>query len=168
VHGEDVRCFAGNSGISKVNLCHKTGSTKNPCVAICVDASAVAEHLAHGDAYGACPKNGCGTVQTQSVNGETTYAAIAQRLPTEQKIFNAKIANNPNFGGSEFALAIEGSSNEDVHIIVTNMYGAKVFSAKGAANQTYRFGSGFTSGTYIVQVIQGKNIKTIKVIKGEG
>ena len=79
-----------------------------------------------------------------------------------------KVGNNPSFGGSEYTLTIEGGSNEDVHVMVTSMYGAKVFSAKGAATQTYRFGSRFVSGTYIVQVIQGKNIKTIKVIKGKG
>ena len=54
IHAEDVRCFAGNSGISKVTICHQTGSSKNPCVTICVDQDAVAEHLAHGDFLGKC------------------------------------------------------------------------------------------------------------------
>ncbi len=39
---------------------------------------------------------------------------------------------------------------------------------KELANDTYRFGTGFSSGTYIVQVMQGKDIKTYKVVKGKG
>ncbi len=51
VHGEDVRCFAADKpgNPQKVQLCHKTGSTRNPCVTICVDEDAVQEHLLHGD-----------------------------------------------------------------------------------------------------------------------
>jgi hypothetical protein len=30
ISAEDVRCFAGNSNVQKVTLCHKTGSAKNP------------------------------------------------------------------------------------------------------------------------------------------
>src|SRR6266498_4261109 len=169
VHGEDVRCFAADKpgNPQKVQLCHKTGSTRNPCVTICVDEDAVQEHLLHGDTYGACPKTGGCPPPSLAVNS-TTSSSISITTPIQPKTFNAKIANNPSFGGSEYTLTIESGSNEDVHIIVTNIYGAKVFSANGAATQAFRFGSRFTSGTYIVQIIQGKNIKTLKIIKGEG
>jgi len=133
---------------------------------ICVDADAVAEHLAHGDAYGTCPTNGTCPQPAITQNGGSSSSASIGRL-IQPIPFNARIANNPNFGGSEYTLTIEGGSNQNVHVIVTNMYGAKVFSANGTATQTYRFGSRFVSGTYIVQVIQGKNVKTLKVIKGD-
>jgi hypothetical protein len=48
------------------------------------------------------------------------------------------------------------------------MYGEKVLMTKGSAGDTYRFGANWRSGTYIVQIIQGDNIKTLKLIKGEG
>jgi hypothetical protein len=164
IDGEDVRCFAGNSGNQKYKICHQTGNPKQLCVAICIDPSAWPEHEAHGDFLGPCPTKGCSLQSSSS----SSSSGISIATPIEKIPFNAKIANNPSFGGSEYALIIEGSSNEDVQIIVTNMYGVKVFSAKGTATQTYRFGSRFASGTYIVQVIQGKNVKTIKIIKGEG
>jgi len=48
------------------------------------------------------------------------------------------------------------------------MFGQKVFMSKGSTHDMYRFGANWRSGTYIIQVIQGKNIKTLKVVKGEG
>src|SRR5690606_7920841 len=54
IYAEDVRCFAGNSGNAKVKICHQTN---NGCHEICVDASAVAAHLAHGDFLGTCTSN---------------------------------------------------------------------------------------------------------------
>src|SRR6266496_342900 len=156
---EDVRCFAGNSSIKKYTICHQTGNSKSPCVSICVDSSALAEHLAHGDFLGACPKNGCSPAISSSSSSSVSIATIPA-----SKAFNVKIMNNPSFGGTEFRLTVEGDAKEPVNISVTDMYGQRVFTTKGTANDTYRFGTGFSSGTYIVQVMQGKDIKTYKVV----
>ena len=48
------------------------------------------------------------------------------------------------------------------------MYGKKVYTAQGSAGKQYIFGNNFTSGMYILQVIQGKNIQTLKIVKGKG
>jgi hypothetical protein len=67
---EDVRCFAGNSNIHKVKICHQNG---NSCKAICVDSSSVETHLAHGDFVGACTPS-CfpptGAKYTEQANGD--------------------------------------------------------------------------------------------------
>jgi hypothetical protein len=164
IFAEDVRCFAGNSNIAKLTLCHQTGSTKNPCVTICVDQAAVQEHLAHGDFLGSCTKD---CKPPSSASTQQSPVVIGTLAP-QGTLFQVKVINNPSFGGSEFRLNITSGTNEDVKIIVTNMYGQKVYTTKGAINNTYRFGANWTSGTYIIQVIQGKEIRTLKVIKGEG
>lgn len=71
----------------------------------------------------------------------------------------------PNPTHNQFTLTIQSDSKEDVDIIVTDIYGRKIFVTKGNANQTYTFGSAFSSGMYVVQVIQGNNIQTLKLVK---
>jgi hypothetical protein len=157
IWSEDVRCFAGNSSVHKVQLCHQTGSAKNPCVSICVDSSAVAEHLAHGDAMGPCPKNGCGT----SYNNSAT--AIAQTLNSQN--LKVSIMPNPSVSGIDFRLTTSGANNQEIQIRVLNMVGTQVYSTRGSANETYRFGANFLSGIYLVEIIQNNSVQTLKIIK---
>jgi len=66
---------------------------------------------------------------------------------------------------TDFNIIIQ--SNSDLFsIIVTDIYGRKAFERKSGVSEKYSFGKNFTSGTYIVRVIQGKNMQTLKVIKG--
>ena len=64
-------------------------------------------------------------------------------------------------------LNVQSSSKEKVEIIVADVYGKKVYQASGFGNSQYSFGKELISGIYFVQVIQGKNIKTLKLIKGK-
>ncbi len=156
IFAEDVRCFAGNSGNTKVQLCHQTGSAKNPCVSICVDPSAVAEHLAHGDALGPCPKVGCGiSYANQSPVG------VAVTLDKLQ----VKIMPNPSVRGTDFNLIVKGRKNEEIEIRVLNMLGQAVYNTKGAPDETYKFGNQFMSGVYLVEIRQGENVQVLKIIK---
>jgi hypothetical protein len=157
IFSEDVRCFAGkDSKITKVQICHRTGSLTNPCVTICVDSAAVAEHIAHGDSFGACPKIGCGTSYNNSV------PAIAQTLDDKLKV---KIMPNPSVRGIPFSLIVKGKANEAIEIRVLNMVGQTVYTAKGLANETYKFGSELRSGVYFVEILHGKDVQTLKIIK---
>ena len=43
--------------------------------------------------------------------------------------------------------------------------GRIVFQTAGTTNKTYEFGSNFVRGLYIIKVIQGNTIQTLKVLK---
>jgi hypothetical protein len=163
IQAEDVRCFAGKSTVTKVTLCHRTGNAKTPCVTICVDADAVAEHMAHGDVQGSCPKTGCPPPATSTT---TASSLIAGAFDSNTEL-EVKVSPNPSSRGTEFTLVTKGISSETVNLKVVDMFGKSVYQTKGAANDTYRFGSHFIPGVYIAQVMQGRLIKTVKLIKAE-
>lgn len=145
---EDVRCFSGNSTRPKVNICHKTGSTKNPCVSICVDDNAVAEHLAHGDFLGKCTSNCLDPNGTRSLEEET---------------FNVKAYPNPS--NSVFNLEIENGSEEEVAIEVFDISGRRIKQLNPIDIHAITFGEELPRGVYLVNVQQGSNSKTIRVVK---
>jgi YDG domain/HYR domain/MBG domain (YGX type)/Secretion system C-terminal sorting domain/Immunoglobulin I-set domain len=155
IHAEDVRCFAGNSSIVKITLCHRTGSTSNPCVTICVDQNAVSEHLGHGDFLGKCTP-GCIAPATRPV-----AAVIAPVFASELTV---KVMPNPS--PNYFNVAITGKNNTPVTVRVLDIYGRLMqLDQKIAANSTLRLGQKWTGGTYFVEVMQGEERKVVKVIK---
>jgi hypothetical protein len=46
-----------------------------------------------------------------------------------------------------------------------NMVGQTVYTAKGLANETYKFGSELRSGVYFVEILHGKDVQTLKIVK---
>jgi guanyl-specific ribonuclease Sa len=97
-----------------------------------------------------------------SNTGSTGAIQSSKALPG-----NLKIQAYPNPTLNQFTLQIESQGKENVRIVVTDIYGKKIFEADGSADHVYTFGSNFPSGMYIVQVMQGKNIQTKKLIKGK-
>jgi hypothetical protein len=158
----DVRCFAGNSGIAKVTMCHKTGSAKNPCVTICVDQSAVQAQLALGDFFGPCTPN-CSpatpTVQTGSITMESTADTIAAKIS-----FAARVYPNPTF--SYFNLELRSASNENVKVTVLDALGRVTEKRTDVpANSTLQIGSNYNSGIYFIEVIQGRDRVVLRLAK---
>jgi hypothetical protein len=45
------------------------------------------------------------------------------------------------------------------------MFGKQVYATHGNANKQYKFGDKFMSGLYMVQVQQGSDIRTLKLVK---
>jgi len=73
----------------------------------------------------------------------------------------------PNPAVNYFTLLARSNSNEQIQIIVTDIYSKNVFTAKGTANKQYTFGNNFAAGIYFVKVIQGSTVQTVKVVKGK-
>jgi hypothetical protein len=161
VDGEDVRCFAGNSGVAKVTICHRTGSASNPCVTICVDENAVQEHLAHGDFVGKCTPNCIAPVNNAGL-GLVNNAASAE----VSSIQTFDVMAYPNPTEHQFTLSIKSNSNEKVNIVVYDALGRTVKNIEKAdAISLIQFGENLKVGIYVVEVRQGTNRKTIKLIK---
>ena len=147
----------------------KPGSAKNPYTQICVDASAVQAHLDHGDVLGNCPTNSVQATEITKVNtaSDTTQPAKIKIESTGDISTQLRLQVYPNPSATSFKLLIESSSKEEVEIRVLNMDGKIVYHTRGAAIENYLFGKEFKTGMYIVQVIQGTQMQSIKIIKGE-
>jgi hypothetical protein len=159
IHGEDVRCFAGKSGNAKVTLCHQTGSTKNPCIAMCVDESDVAAHLAHGDFLGKCTAD-CKPPKTLS----STFSSISIANPVNNTK-TLKLYPNPNKGQFVVELNIADKIDVNAKIQLIDITGKTVLSENavmfdGALQKTITVSSTLAKGMYMVRVVV--NDKTYK------
>lgn len=77
-----------------------------------------------------------------------------------------KIYLSPNPAVEVFTVITESNTVDRVDIIVSDIFGKKVFQANGKPNNSFVFGRQFLPGIYILQVVQGKNVQTLKLIKG--
>jgi hypothetical protein len=133
----------------KVYVCHN-GNT------ICVSVSSWPEHQAHGDYLGPCTSNRI--AQREEINVTTPSANNAL------KSFNLIFAPNPS--GSDFRLKVESNSNEPINIRVIDAFGRVMTVMNNVKkNSPVIFGENYRSGYYFVEVVQGANHKTVKLIK---
>lgn len=64
----DVRCYAGNSNVQKVEVCHIPPGNPNNAHTICISENAVAAHLAQGSLLGDCSEQeDCPNVSAQQI-----------------------------------------------------------------------------------------------------
>ncbi|MEP7164080.1 MAG: putative Ig domain-containing protein [Ferruginibacter sp.] len=76
-----------------------------------------------------------------------------------------KVYAYPNPTATEFVLKLEGYTNDKVSIIVTDIMGRKIYQSEINGKQQHKFGSNFNPGLYNVQVIQGNEKKSIRLVK---
>lgn len=143
----DARC-----GNGKVVLCHKHDNNLLHDQTLCIDANAVAAHLAKGCKLGACPV-------------PTSRGVMNQEEETELKEFTVRVAPNPSL--NYFRVAIEANNLlEKAELRVVDMFGRVVEAKKGLdINKVVTIGGNLQPGNYIVEVIQGGNRKTLKLLK---
>ena len=140
----------------KVYICHAPPGNSAKAKTLSINVSDVADHLLNHaeDRLGKCGEIPCGnTVPSRFRNNEIITEAA----------FNVKVLNNPskNF----FTLQLQSSSTETIELRVMDLQGRRILSKRVAAHGTYSFGQELMSGTYIVEVIQGAERKTLKLIK---
>ncbi len=188
IFASDVRC-AGN----KVKLCHKQGS--HGCRTICVDESAVANHLAHGDFLGECnyhchPHNnnpwwwgpgwgwwgpwwGWWNGWWPWWNGKTNTTAATletSKAGTIQEeatgIDIFSLKVAPNPSATEFVLQVNSANHTDRMLVNIYDISGKIYKQfKANPSQMIKFGANMRPGTYLVEVLQSGRRKTATVIK---
>lgn len=94
-------------------------------------------------------------------------ARVAIPGTTEEPVSKTlQLSAYPNPFNSSLNLQLQGGTNEKVTISVYSFDNKLVYQTSGNTNDNYTLGDKLTAGVYIVKVIQGSNIQTVKVVKG--
>jgi len=137
---KDVRCAD-----KKVTICHNNQS-------LCVSINAVSAHLAHGCYLGSC-------ANTLGKNAMNT-------LVPEEEIIDFIAIAAPNPSKTEFQIIINGGDqNQAILITVFDILGRKISAIKSNYSACIVLGNTLNPGVYFVEIHNGANTKTIKLIK---
>ena len=71
----------------------------------------------------------------------------------------------PNPSKTEFQINVTGDPVETVFVRVFDISGRRISLLKANAGQTITTGSELIAGIYLAEITQGKNTKTVKLIK---
>ena len=154
IDAQDDRCFEGWNK-KKVQVCHRAG---NHCKSICVDESAVAAHLAHGDFLGECgnscspPVANAKVASDESIVLENDIVVEAYPNPFRSSIYvqlsnpeeKAVSMNMVDLMGRNVVLKPLDKTSEGAHVLDTEQ---------------------LTGGMYFLQIKIGDYSKTVKLIK---
>ena len=140
----DVIDIRGGNKMDKVVICHNNNS-------LVVAGNAVITHLAHGDMLSSCQ-------QLASRSGEGSIEEIAAVK------FAIKVLPNPS--ASYFTINISGNSEETISMKVIDVFGRTVEVHQHLqSDQSLNFGNHYRAGIYFVEISQGKEKTTLKLIK---
>jgi hypothetical protein len=114
---------------------------------------------------------GSGKINVRGVTTSTcctTTKSVVEETPVEltSPIRQFKVNVYPNPSTSYFTLDVQSSSNDPVEVKMFDVRGYMVYYHKGSLKEAHhKFGQMLTNGTYILDVRQGTNRKTITVLK---
>ena len=103
---------------------------------------------------------------TDSVKVVDSSALLSARtnttvITTKPLMLNAY----PNPSANEFNLTLQGGSEARLTIVVYTFDGRMVYQTVGNSNSRYTFGNNFAPGVYVLKVIQGNSVQTLKIVK---
>ena len=156
VDAEDVRCFSA-SLVQKVQICHRTGSAKNPCVTICVDESAVADHIAHGDYYGKCNSSCTAPVANARVVEDGATGSLDPMVSVFPNPFSSAVTvkvNNPT--AAAISMQMVDLTGKDLNI--SQMPGDH-------ENEFILLTEPLPVGIHVLRVSVGKQVHAVKIMK---
>jgi hypothetical protein len=136
-----VMDISGGKNGDKIVVCHK-GNT------LTIGYTGVADHLGHNDMLGSCESN----------TGRITSAIMIEAD------LGIKVLGNPS--PNYFDIKIGSSASNNMQLIVYDNLG-RVIERKTSlqSNQIVRFGNSYQAGIYLVEIIQGTQKQTLKLIK---
>ncbi|MFT3911262.1 MAG: T9SS type A sorting domain-containing protein [Ferruginibacter sp.] len=115
----------------------------------------------------ACPTafagTNAGTNGTAESKGEVKAAKATTVAPVQAETMEVKIFPNPTV--SDFKLEVLTSGTEEITVRVLDNLGRLYKNFKLMPNQIIALGAELKAGSYLVEVRQGKTVKTTKVIK---
>ena len=106
------------------------------------------------------------TTQAPCTNCPSAITARTGELdkPAIEQPFNVKAFPNPS--GDEFNVYLEGANNETVSLTLYDALGRQIKKfEKESGNIPIHFGRELKGGMYILEVRQGENHKSIKLVK---
>jgi hypothetical protein len=136
-----VMDISGGKNGDKIVICHH-GNT------LTIGYTGVADHLGHNDMLGSCESN----------TGRITSAIMIEAD------LGIKVLGNPS--PNYFDIKIGSSASNNMQLIVYDNLG-RVIERKTSlqSNQIVRFGNSYQAGIYLVEIIQGTQKQTLKLIK---
>jgi hypothetical protein len=159
----DIR-VPGSNG--KVYLCHSPSGNSSNGQTLAVAVNSVAAHLQDhaGDRLGQCDQMPCTMITGQEMTSGGDDHPAGEKVPVTTEEFSVKVYDNPAL--TQFTLKVTSSSDEFVNLRVVDVTGRVVTALSNLSkHQLITFGQDFLGGSYFAEVTQGKNRKTVKLIK---
>jgi len=133
--------ISGGKNGDKIVICHRGNS-------LTIGNSGVADHLLHGDMLGTC---------------EPATVSVRSNDVSETDLVVRLLANpSPNY----FDIQIRSKADNNIRLTVYDNMG-RVIETKSSlpSNQTVRLGSFYHSGIYLVEIVQGGQKQTLRLVK---
>ena len=71
----------------------------------------------------------------------------------------------PNPSNQNFNLQVESASNEIIEVFVLDVIGRQISRFQSTNMKTISFGDDLKPGIYVIKVMQGNHLETVKAVK---
>jgi hypothetical protein len=161
----NINCSNNNNTV-KVKVCHVPPGNPGNCNTICVSINAVQTLLNAGSYLGNCLPM-CEIPPAGLVKQNISDYIIKPEIksdPLPKDIFEVKISPNPT--DNVFRIQVTSTSNEPVTVRILDLNGkVRSVDTRLSKSNIITVGGQLAGGTYMAEVMQGKNRKVFKLIK---